>query len=91
MKPYNAILQVLLLLLPTLVNADPVKLYVDTTGNDAALGTITSPVASLQGARDRLRDIRRSQGLQQGAIVTFNAGTYTIQEAVTFSPLDSGT
>lgn len=91
MKPYNAILQVLLLLLPTLVNADPVKLYVDTTGNDAALGTITSPVASLQGARVRLRDIRQSQGLQQGAIVTFNAGTYTIQEAVTFSPLDSGT
>jgi len=79
------------LLMPWAVNAEPVQLYVSTLGDDAASGAEDAPLASLVGARDRLRALRSAQGVPDGAMVTFGGGVYPVRKAVVFTPEDSGT
>jgi len=74
------------LLMPWAVNAEPVQLYVSTLGDDAASGVEDAPLASLAGARDRLRALRSAQGVPDGAIVTFGEGVYPVRKAVVESP-----
>ena len=79
------------LLMAWAVNAEPVQLYVSTLGDDAASGAEDAPLASLAGARDRLRALRSAQGVPDGAMVTFGGGVYPVQKAVGFTPEDAGT
>ena len=81
----------LMLLLPLTSSAAPLQLRVSTQGDDTASGTTDAPLASLAGARDRLRNLRSKPGLPDGAVVTLEAGTYPVQQAILFSPEDSGT
>jgi hypothetical protein len=80
-----------MLLVPLTSSAAPMQLVVSTQGNDAASGTADAPLASLTGARDRLRSLRRTVDLPAGAVVTLEAGTYSVQQAILFTPEDSGT
>ena len=91
MKSYVGWLCCLSLLMPVAVYAAPVQLVVSTQGDDAANGSTETPLASLAGARDRLRVLRLADGLPDGAVVTFASGTYAVQKAVVFIPEDSGT
>ncbi len=80
-----------LFLLPLASGANVVQLHVSAQGDDAASGAADAPLASLAGARDRLRALRRTTGLPAGAVVTFAEGTYPVRQAIAFAPEDSGT
>jgi len=76
------------------------KLYVSPRGDDAwsgrlerpALDGTDGPLASLAGARDAIRRLRKKHGrLLQAVTVEFADGTYCVGATVVFKPEDSGT
>ena len=80
-------------LLTSFTLADELHLYVSPEGNDSAAGTFYKPLATLQGARDALRVMRKDGTLKPGTPVrvTFQAGSYPMMDPVEFSAEDSGT
>jgi len=66
------------------------RLYVRPDGDDRASGESDAPLASLMGARDRLRQLRREGCLPAPCEVIFEDGHYAMTEPVEFSPEDSG-
>ncbi|WP_165252392.1 right-handed parallel beta-helix repeat-containing protein [Paludisphaera soli] len=53
--------------------------------------TPDGPVASLQAARDRVRELRKEAGgRREPVVVRFAAGTYRLTEPVAFGPEDGG-
>ena len=63
-------------------------LYVAPNGNDANSGTMDRPLATLEGARDAIRVLIKSQ---KGNIsVLFRGGIYYFTQMVHFGPEDSG-
>ncbi len=64
------------------------NIYVSTSGNDSNPGTKNLPLASLEGAKKRVRQIKSSNN---GDIkVWFREGNYYLEETVLFGPEDSG-
>lgn len=64
-------------------------IYVSPAGDDAAAGSSDAPLASLQAARDRVRDLR--EGDAEGLIeVRFAGGEYELSKPVVFTPDDTG-
>ena len=61
-------------------------LYVSPNGRDDNPGSRDQPLASLAGARDRVRAVKADS-----VTVQFAAGTYTFDQPVAFEKLDSGT
>ena len=60
-----------------------VDLFVAKNGNDRNPGTLKSPLATLEGAKDKVRNIR-------GPVVVYvRAGTYYLQKPIVFSEEDS--
>ena len=85
-----------LLSLPlSVVNAEKTSdfvIYVATDGNDANEGTIDSPLATLFGARDKIREIKKTSGLPEGGIKVYvRGGLYTLEESFVLTEEDSGT
>jgi hypothetical protein len=75
----------LLLMLPV---AGAAELYVSPDGNDSNPGTRGQPLRTLQGARDRVRNIDKNG--PQDVLVLFKAGDYFIDNTVRFGGEDSG-
>ena len=77
----------------------PLQLFVAFDGNDGWSGRLASanaehndgPLASLTGARDVIRRLRYSQGLQQPIEVLVRGGTYRLTEPFRLWGGDSGT
>lgn len=75
--------------------------YVAPHGNDVWSGSLPSPnrtqtdgpLATVQHARDVLRELKRAQGgtLQQSVTVFVRGGTYFLTEPLVFTEEDSGT
>lgn len=73
--------------------------YVAPDGNDAWSGRIEKPnaaksdgpLATLAGARNAVRKLKAAGPLTEPVRILVAAGLYTLTEAVTFSPEDSGT
>jgi hypothetical protein len=66
-------------------------IYVSPAGDDGGTGDIGSPLRTLQGARDRVRQMKEQCGLPpHGMLVYLRGGTYGLSEGVTFSEADSG-
>jgi len=73
-------------------------LYVAPSGNDVWSGAVAKPgngdgpLATVRGARDRIRRIKTPGGLPEGGIeVVVSAGTYRQEDALEFGKEDSGT
>jgi hypothetical protein len=64
------------------------KLYVSPDGNDDNPGTQDLPLQTLQGARDRVRNMDKNG--PQDVLVLFKAGDYFIDNTVRFGREDSG-
>lgn len=71
-------------LAPLAFAADKKEIYVSPQGNDLADGSISSPLATLAGAKARARQ------LGEGTVVLFREGIYTVDETVHFDAADSG-
>ncbi|MBU0638114.1 MAG: right-handed parallel beta-helix repeat-containing protein, partial [Planctomycetes bacterium] len=74
-------------------------LYVATSGNDAWSGRLAEPnadktdgpYATLDRARDELRELRTADGLPGGATVCLRSGVYYLTAPFVLTPEDSGT
>ena len=67
------------------------EFYVATQGNDNAPGTQAAPFASLQRARDAIREWRTEDNSAGKSIVVYiREGTYPQTSMLTFSAADSG-
>jgi len=79
-----------LLILPRAQAASRPALYLHVApdGDDRQAGTVTAPLQSLAGARDRVRQVK-----QEGKPITvrFAAGTYPFAQPVLFGTEDAGT
>ena len=60
-------------------------------GSDAAAGTQKQPLATLEGARNRVRQMRAEGALRGPVTVEFADGEYALGRPVVFGPEDSGT
>ncbi|MBI1335972.1 MAG: hypothetical protein GC164_03310 [Phycisphaera sp.] len=84
MNPWLMVVCMILFAMP--VSAE-VMLYVSPTGRDTQAGTEAEPLATLAGARDRVRTLDKDRPIT----VIFAAGTYRFSEPVEFEAQDSGT
>ncbi|MCK5803221.1 MAG: right-handed parallel beta-helix repeat-containing protein [Lentisphaeria bacterium] len=86
----NRVLQ--LLLLATLAaTARPVELFVSPKGADTSEGSMVHPFATLEKARDTLRELRGQERLDEGATVWLRAGTHRLGRTFTLGKQDGGT
>lgn len=67
------------------------EIFVSPTGNDSNSGTIDSPLKTLEGARDKVRSIKKSTGLKSPITVYLRGGKYPVTSSVVFQSSDSGT
>ncbi len=67
----------------------PNSIYVAPDGDDTADGTIDAPLATLDGARLKVRSILPEA--KEPITVCFRGGDYYIEKSVTFDESDSGT
>jgi len=74
--------------IPFSVSAATTTLYVSPNGSDSNLGTIDAPLASMEGARERVA-LLRENGTYINEVV-FRGGDYRIKETVKFTKSDSG-
>lgn len=86
-NPFNHLLFAVVMLA---VVAQGATLYVSPRGDDTADGSAEKPLASLDGARRRVRQLR-IDGVKEEIIVLFQDGVYPLTKPVRFTPLDSGT
>lgn len=72
--------------------ADYLTLYVAKDGSDSGTGTIDSPFATIERARDEIRSIKKTTGLPSGgACVYVREGVYQIFNTIELTEEDSGT
>lgn len=71
---------------------DITEIYVATNGSDSGTGSIGSPFATLDKARDYLRELKKSGSIgADGAVVYLRAGQYGRSESFELTEEDSGT
>lgn len=68
------------------------ELFVAPNGKDTNQGTADAPLASLEGARDRIRQVRKNGGLPRGGVtVRVCGGIYPVRQTLELTSEDSGT
>ena len=68
------------------------SLYVSMDGNDGAKGTLEDPLKTLEGARDKIREMKGQDGLPDGGVtVNIRGGSYLRGESFLLEEQDSGT
>ncbi len=87
----------LLVVLASSCRAAPTVLYVSPQGDDSWSGRLPrprngdGPLATLEGARDTLRALRKAGRLEDGATVEILGGTYELKQPFELTEEDSGT
>ena len=77
-----------LALLATVATA--ADLYVSPTGSDANVGTQEKPLATLQRARDAIRELKAAGPLREPVTVWLRGGVHELSRPIVFTPADSG-
>lgn len=73
-------------------DSDRAYIYVATDGNDGASGTVDAPLATVNAARDKIREMKKNGSLpKNGAVVYLRGGDYSISEQIKLTKEDSGT
>lgn len=75
------------------VEPPTVRLFVAPNGNDTADGSEQKPLATLEAARQKIRDLKKKNGgLPAGGVTVFvRRGTYELPKAFQLTASDSGT
>jgi parallel beta-helix repeat protein len=68
-----------------------VEVYVAPTGTDDAPGTLERPFATVERARDALRELRAADRLDGPAAVILRGGVYALRQTLKLEAQDSGT
>ena len=72
-------------------HAAELKIYVSESGQDCNPGTKDFPLASLNGAVNKLRSLRSTGGVNSPVEVIIGEGKYFMTEPLVLNPEDSGT
>ncbi|QUH29314.1 carbohydrate-binding protein [Vallitalea guaymasensis] len=65
--------------------------YVSTDGDDSNAGTISHPFATLDRARDAIRELKHTSGIPAGGVTVYiREGEYILTDTFTLTPDDSG-
>jgi hypothetical protein len=67
------------------------EIHVATIGNDTNPGTKAQPFATIERARDAVRELKKTGPLKEPVTVLLAGGTYQLAKPVAFGPEDSGT
>ena len=65
--------------------------YVATGGTAAGQGTKEQPFATIEQARDAIRELKKAGPLKEPVTVRVRGGVYALTQAMVFGPEDSGT
>ena len=68
-----------------------VKIYVSPRGDDGNTGSLHQPLATFEGARDKIRELRLDKQITDTVFVEVQSGTYYISHAWMLTGKDSGT
>lgn len=68
-----------------------IEIYVAPNGSDSNIGTRESPLASLIGARDFIRNMKKKGEFNDRIAVIISKGEYVMSEPLVLAPEDSGT
>lgn len=81
------------LLIGVFLSANAAEIWVSTQGNDANLGTKSSPFATVQMALRKAREMRRLKdaSIKDGIHIILMEGTFYLNEPLFVRPEDSGT
>jgi hypothetical protein len=91
MKPYLAMLAMLLLTAPAALGAARVTFYVATDGKDLNPGTKERPFATLRRARNAIRALKEAGDLPAGgAAIWIRGGVYPLRTGFELTAEDSG-
>ena len=72
-------------------SAHAADLYLAPGGNDANPGTKDRPMATLERARDAIRELKKKGPLPQGVVTVYlRGGVYTLEQSFELSAEDSG-
>ncbi|KJD34371.1 hypothetical protein PK35_00765 [Tamlana nanhaiensis] len=84
---------VFILAICTFFSGHAADIWVSTTGSDANLGTKNSPLATVNMALRKARNMRRLNdvGIKDGIQIILMDGTYVLNEPIFIRPEDSGT
>ena len=67
------------------------EIYVATTGDDANPGTIDQPLKTAEGARNKIRELKKNGELgEKGTVVYFREGIYPFAETLVLEKEGSG-
>jgi hypothetical protein len=92
-NPHRAAMIAILILLLSLLTAvarASGDVYVAPNGDDANTGAVDHPLATLQGARDLIRTMRKTGAATGGAIVHIAPGDYRLTRSFELNAADSG-
>lgn len=81
----------LLLFLGICVPCGAQTIYVSPSGDDAHAGTSSQPLATLDGAKNKINDMRRRGMLKDTVWIHIKGGTYYMRKPFALHPEDSGT
>ena len=74
-----------------MAQAATVDYYLATTGKDSNPGTQAAPFATLEKARNSVRELKAKSGLPDGGVTVFvRGGEYVLEKTFTLTPQDSG-
>jgi hypothetical protein len=91
MKRQLSVIVLIVLLLSGNFYLSAQKIYISPDGNDSNPGTIDKPMASLTGARDKVRELRKNgQALTSPEVVAMQ-GEYFMMQPLILTTEDSGT
>lgn len=75
---------------PSAADAPKGDFYISPAGSDSNAGTMEKPFASLERAREAVRE-KVARGLKGNVLVLIRAGVYRLENALEFYPGDGGT
>ena len=74
---------------PTYTLYENADIYVAVDGNDKNPGTLEKPLATIEGAKNKVRELKKTA--KDEIVVAFKAGEYEAPDNLTFTAEDSGT
>ncbi len=67
------------------------EIFVSPSGDDNNPGTMDKPLATIEGARDKIREMKKEESFpSSGITVYFMEGDYSINKTIEFNEQDSG-
>lgn len=87
----SIVLFILLLCTGSILQGQTVRIFISPEGDNEASGTSDAPLASLEGARDRIRKIKAEENIKDTIFVIVREGEYRLGQPFYLGPEDGGT